>query len=214
MRRIGLTQRVDVVSAYRERRDGLDQNWARLVSSLDLAPVPLCNEVSDPDRYLEALGLSGIILTGGNDLSYVSPDVGTAPERDRFEHHLLTYCANRNLPVLGVCRGFQLLNVHHGGGLVPLRGHVARQHPVQIAEQPPFFALNTGEVHSYHKYGINATCLSPSFLPVAWADDGTIEAAVHQTLPHYAVMWHPEREWPFRAGDLSLIETIFRGSLR
>ena len=62
MRRIGITQRVESAAGHGERRDCLDQRWGRLLASRGFIPVPLCNEVEDVARYVEALALDGVIL--------------------------------------------------------------------------------------------------------------------------------------------------------
>src|SRR5215211_4649236 len=77
----------------------------------------------DPDELLDRL--DGLILAGGVDVDPAAygerphPEVGgTAPERDRFELALAHRALERELPLLGICRGMQLLNVARGGTLV------------------------------------------------------------------------------------------------
>ena len=114
--------------------------------------------------------------------------------------------AGRGVPVLGVCRGFQFMNVHLGGGLSPVSGHVASYHAI---------SSDTGlfpEVNSYHDYGIVADDLAPSLEVVATGPDGTVEAARHGTLPWIGVMWHPERERPFAELDRRLVRAHLLGS--
>ena len=94
-KRIGLTQRVEVVPGYGERRDCLDQRWAGLMIGLGFCPIPLSNDVLDVPAYLEALQMDGVVLTGGNDLVEAAGSERTAPERDRFEHLLLDFCDGR-----------------------------------------------------------------------------------------------------------------------
>jgi putative glutamine amidotransferase len=71
MRRIGITQRVEVVEDYEERRDCLDQRWGPLLRSMGLLPIPLCNRIDDVAGYVSALDLDGFLLTGGNDIAGV-----------------------------------------------------------------------------------------------------------------------------------------------
>lgn len=133
MKRIGLTQRVEVLPDRNERRDCLDQNWARLLFGLGMMPLPLANKVENPDNYLRALRLDGVILTGGNDLKEIEGGNNTAPERDRFEHFLLDFCGLLRLPVLGVCRGVQIIHVYCGGRITTINDHVSCRHPVTLA---------------------------------------------------------------------------------
>ena len=125
MKRIGLTQRVEVAAETGERRDALDQAWAPLVTGMGFVPVPLPNRTSNISAAIDNLQLGGIIMTGGNDLGHLPHAHNTAPERDELEHHLLDLCAERGIPVLGVCRGLQMIACHYGGELSPLHGHVA-----------------------------------------------------------------------------------------
>ena len=209
MKRIGLTQRVEVVTSYGERRDCLDQRWAGLLLGLGFCPVPLGNEVQDVESYLAALSLDGIIFTGGNDLIEAAGSADVTPERDRFEHLALDVCKAEILPALGVCRGLQLINVHCGGGLVSVDGHVAQPHSVVLDTE--FFrgCPETIVANSFHGFTIDDSCISTSLKPVARAQDGTIEAAVHKTLPYFGVMWHPERERSITEHDLLMIRTAF-----
>jgi putative glutamine amidotransferase len=167
MKRIGLTQRVEVVPSYGERRDCLDQNWARFLLEAGLLPVPLSNAVSDVTAYVDALELDGVVLTGGNDPSSLSGARNTAPERDRFESLLVTHCRERKLPLIGVCRGMQVLNLELGGN------------------------------------AISASGLGDGLEPVATCADGTVEVLRHRDGLFHGLMWHPEREQPFREWDLA-----------
>ena len=220
MKRIGLTQRVEVVARRGERRDGLDRRWAELLVSRGFAPVPLCNLGNDVRRYLAALDLHGVILTGGNDLASLDGARDAAPERDHFEHELLALCGERALPVLGVCRGAQVMCLFHAGGVSPVADHVARRHAVTrevhavasavervVRDWPTRF-----EVNSYHAFTLSPDRVRPQFLALARADDGSVEAMGHVALPQLGILWHPERERPFVQGPLDLVQALFSGA--
>ena len=64
-------------------------------------------------------------------------------------------------------------------------------------------------VNSYHNWGISKSDLSPNLLPLAIADDGTIEALEHKQLPWVGIMWHPEREVTMDYSNIQLIKTLF-----
>ncbi len=90
MNRIGITQRVDVVQRYGERRDCLDQRWSDFVLQLGYIPMPLPNIASEKVAQLvEALELSAVILSGGNSIACLDTEAhDAAPERDAFENAL------------------------------------------------------------------------------------------------------------------------------
>jgi len=209
MKRIGLTQRVAHIESYGERRDCLDQKWAELFLHLGFAPVPLCNLTSGLDTYLESLDLSGVVLTGGNDLSSLPNPSNAAPERDTFEENLLNYCVDQKIPVLGVCRGLQMLNHYYGGTLTSIEGHVAQNHLIQSTDKSSRLGFETQEVNSFHNYAIQQENLGQNLQPLAISHDGTVEAFEHQNDDCLGIMWHPERETPFQESDLNLIKTFF-----
>ncbi len=207
--KIGLTQRVEVVASYGERRDCLDQAWARLLAAASMLPVPLCNGVEDVETYLLELALDGLILTGGNDLSHLPEAKSAAPERDAFERRVLAVAAQRDVPVLGVCRGMQMMVAADGGELVAIEGHVASRHPIASCTGSPAYLSDRGEVNSYHGFGVPADGLGPSWRPLVTAPDGTVEAVAHRRLRQWAVMWHPERA-PQDAGDARLLRDLLQ----
>jgi N5-(cytidine 5'-diphosphoramidyl)-L-glutamine hydrolase len=211
MKLVGLTQRVELVPTHRERRDSLDQAWTCLLQTLGFLPVPLPNGPADKvEAYLDNLAFGGIILTGGNDLC-VSSGSDQAPERDRFERSLLDACIKRRLPVLGVCRGMQMMIVYHGGTISEIDGHAASRHEINLEAEAFKSECRSRTIASYHNFGILPAGLPPNVRPIAWAPDGSIEAICHVHLPHYGIMWHPEREDPCHEMDLLMIQRIFEG---
>lgn len=205
LRRIGITQRTMVLAERGESRDTLDVRLARLVWELGLTPIPLTNALAENDAdpavvltYLSSLGLDAVVLSGGDD-------VGDPPARDRTERAVLALAEREGLPVLGICRGMQLLNVFLGGSLTPVDGHVATRHAI---EGPAF---QRREVNSFHRFAIAPDGLGPDLVALAHADDGTVEAVRHLQRPWTGMMWHPEREAPFVEEDLMLVASALHG---
>jgi putative glutamine amidotransferase len=207
MTRIGLTQRVETVKTYEERRDCLDQRWGPLMQSFGVDPIPLFNQTADVDTYVDRLDLDGIVLTGGNDLASLADGSNVAPERDQFERTLLETAIDRKLPVLGVCRGLQLLNVYCGGSIHGIDDHVAIEHDLEIDQKVAPIAVSTESVavNSYHSYGVADQGLGDQLAVAGRAPDGSIEWVEHTQYPITAIMWHPERESPSTALDQRII---------
>ena len=209
MLRIGLTQRVKILPDRNERWDCLDQAWTRLLSSNGFLPVPLPNLIKYVDTLILELKLEGIILTGGNDLSHLAGAKDKAPERDTFEHRLLETCAKFDIPVLGVCRGMQIIIDHYDGELVPINQHVATFHDLLIQSQDLMPLTNRELVNSFHKYGVKQNGLGNELQLIATAPDGTVEAIAHKTLKQWGIMWHPERP-PKNKMDIELLKALFK----
>lgn len=145
-----------------------------------------------------------LLLPGGGDLEpwrYGQENAASRnlePERDAAELRLLRDFTAAGKPVLGVCRGLQVINVFFGGTLaqdVPGHGTLAgadRLHGVRTAPSP--LRALWGEaltVNSAHHQA--ADRLGGGLRAVQWAEDGVVEALCHQRLPVWAVQWHPER---------------------
>lgn len=198
--RVAVSQRVDWLPERNERRDALDQNLCRWLVSAGYMPVPVPNVMgqmqgnnpSPMQNWLSATNPDAILLSGGND-------IGDAPERDNTERCLLAYAEEKCLPVLGICRGMQMLSVWAGSTLRPVAGHVGTRHRLQ--------SELTGEVNSFHRFAVSVC--PPGFLVTATSEDGSIEAIRHETLPWQGWMWHPERETVFQLADMQRLQALF-----
>ncbi len=212
VRRIGLTQRVEVFYSGQERRDCLDQAWARLLWTIGFLPIPLSNSVTDEtSTYLDALDLCGVILTGGNDLAHLDDARTAAAERDEFEFRLVRECHARALPILGICRGMQVLNVHFGGSLDHIEGHAGTEHTVFALD--PTDGSRSFSVNSFHDYAVLPSGVADNLDPTVVADDGSIEGFRHKTWRCCeGFMWHPERPGPSRESDIGRIKRLFEGT--
>ncbi|MEJ2758946.1 MAG: gamma-glutamyl-gamma-aminobutyrate hydrolase family protein [Anaerolineales bacterium] len=171
-----------------------------------------------PENYPDLLKrLDGIIFSGGGDidLQYFPGEphpkiYGVDLERDAFELSLARLAVDRDLPLMGICRGFQVINVALGGTLYT---HIldqlpnALEHSCYPANPPDFlahdvnlrpgtklaaiFQAETIKVNSLHHQGTKQ--LAPGLIPAATAPDGLLEAFEIPDHPFgLAVQWHPE----------------------
>lgn len=197
MKRAIYTQRVEVVETYKERRDCADQRIAEFIWKAGFLPVPVPNNNAFIDEFVNEINPSIIVLVGGNSLVKYG---GNAPERDETDENLLNIAVERRIPLYGFCRGMQSILNFFGNELVAVDGHVAVHHDVVGEEK----SIN---VNSYHNQG----CMelkNEQLTVVLRSRDGVVEKIKHRSLPIVGTMWHPERENPFRAGDLMLLKKL------
>ena len=162
------------------------------------------------DEALEAI--HGLVLPGGADLEPQlygqephEETYGVVPERDRAELALLQGALRRDLPVLAICRGSQVLNIARGGDLlqhlpevVGHEGHkehpgVFADHDVRIDGESRLAELVGAHapIKSHHHQGFGR--VGEGLREVAWADDGSVEAIEDPEAPFVlGVLWHPE----------------------
>jgi putative glutamine amidotransferase len=219
---VGVTQRVIAVPARGERRDALDQAWVPFLADCGLEPIPVPNRLPDPAGYLRRLGVRGVILSGGGNVSgslgrrdglvVTVPSVGTdfAPERDVTETALLRASIEDGWPVIGVCRGMQAMNLFHGGRLSLLSAHAGTRHALtRCGTAAGLKGLDfDAEVNSFHDFGIAADGVGQGLIVLA-VSDSRPEAFMHSELQHLGIMWHPERNAPFSPNDVRLFAKFF-----
>lgn len=198
---IAVSQRVDRVPARAETRDALDQRLALWLTTLGGLPVPVPNAVGDRlDEWLDALRPAAVVLSGGNDL-------GDSPERDFTETRLINHAIRAGLPLLGICRGMQMLAHHAGTALAKVTGHAGTRHALSgaLASEGKL----PGEVNSFHNWAL--TDCPHGYEVLARAPDGCIEALRHCGHRWEGWMWHPERETPFGEQELVRARNLLIG---
>ena len=196
------------------------ESWDDYADCLEAAGADC--EAIDLDEWQRGTGVEsydGLIITGGIDIdpacygespsSYVTD---TNAARDEFESALLQDALERDLPVLGICRGHQLFNVVHGGGLLQ---HIAEREPhrarsgedgaidsgwhdVTLAEGSllaSLFGRRSLRVNSRHHQAVTLDRLAPGLRVAATTPDGVVEALERPDRRWVvSVQWHPERK--------------------
>lgn len=180
---IAITQRLVRHDSYNELREALSIEWGALFGAEFGAflPLPLCFEI--PFTRYEQI-INGCILSGGNDLNIFN-NKEENKIRDEYEKNVIERCIKRRIPILGICRGAQVLAHFFGSEIKPCQNHIGT-HLVRDKWGDEF------RVNSFHNYAI--THLGADLECLAVAEDNTIEAFKHKSLPFYALMWHIERE--------------------
>lgn len=188
-------------------------------SIISAGACPVLIPLGLPEELVNELlnRLDGVLFTGGGDISpemYGQPDhssiEGIDPDRDQVELMMITQAIQKGLPLMGICRGLQIINVALGGDLY---ADILEQHAQPLKHQ--YYPDYPGEylahevsieqasmlvkvfpdarvpVNSLHHQGVRN--LAPGLKPAAFAPDGIIEAFEITGHPFgLAVQWHPE----------------------
>lgn len=201
----------DVKDAYKSSVS-MDYSLAILQSGGIPIVLPCHEDIDAIEQLIEKL--DGLLLSGG-----VDPDpmlygedclqnIGEiSPERDKFEYILLEKFIKTKKPILGICRGLQLVNIFYGGTLYQDISYVNTiiqhkqkwfldmpTHDIEIIENDHLFYTLFGKntrVNSFHHQMIKD--LSPKLTAIACSKDGVIEGVMKKDHPFfYATQWHPE----------------------
>lgn len=168
--------------------------------------LPIIEDLETICKQIE--NIDGLLLSGGQDLhphhynEEPSPKIGTiCLERDRYEIAAVRHASSLNIPIFGVCRGLQLLNVVFGGSLhQDIPGHSQKMkreeafHTIEIVpgtKMHKIFGAEKVKTNSFHHQAVKH--LAPGFRATACANDGTIEG-IERIEGSFVmgVQWHPE----------------------
>lgn len=200
---IGITQRLVEHDKYKETRECLALDWGELFAKgedfADFVPLPLSYEV-DFLRY--ARHLQGVIFSGGNDLSIftkesANKDYTLSLKRDAYESKIIKYCIDYGLPLLGICRGAQMIAHYFGAKFITSERHIAPHEVFCVQSKSLDKAQDKNKydaciANSFHRYCIKE--IFEPLIPLAIAKDDTIEAYKHAQEPIFGIMWHIERD--------------------
>ena len=201
------------------------QNYLNAVLEFGHEPVKV-------DAAVDSQDYDGLVLPGGCDIVpqyYGEEDTGcwgTNEELDKLQFAVLDKVVKAGKPVLGICRGHQVVNVYFGGSMIQHIPGFARHahdedssedkaHPTRMTPGSLVYRLYGPEVitnSSHHQAAKNV----PDCLEItAMFDDGYVEGLAHKTLPVFSVQWHPERMFlsyykPERADGALIWKEFFR----
>lgn len=197
------------------RRSYVNEDYVKSVIKNGGIPyiIPMNNNVEVVKEQIN--NVDGLILSGGHDVTprYYNQEPyknlgGILPERDEFDFKLVEFAKEKNIPILGVCRGCQILNVYYGGSLyqdLSLKNGAnikhnqvnfpsMTTHSVDLVDGTRLKELFKEEsimVNSFHHQIIDE--VAPGFVASAYSKDGVVEAIEKPEYKYMlAVQWHPE----------------------
>ena len=192
--------------------DALKENDIEVIATLDVD---------------EAIKCDGLLLPGGGDIDpvYYGEEMNGSDEPDReldkAQRDILDAFVKAKKPILGICRGMQLINIYFGGSLhqdlVTRDIHTRKNdndsiHSVKSVEEGNLFEKFYGKtfnINSAHHQG--AKKLGKGLKEVLRSEDGVCEAVIHEELPIIATQFHPERmSYKQRRDDTVVCEEIFK----
>jgi len=148
------------------------------IRELGFSPQPVWNETFGKQPLIfDRQALDLLVLSGGET-------IGTQASRDEFELNLLQEAERARIPVLGICRGMQVMMSTQRVELEELDAHSGTRHHIT--------GEFSGEVNSFHNFGVKIDPVG--FEAIAHAEDHSVEAIRHKSNPWLGIMWHPERE--------------------
>jgi putative glutamine amidotransferase len=225
---IGIVAHHFYAQSYRINVDGQIDAYRRAVAMAGGAPVLIPLELEEAQWRAIYAKLDGILLPGGVDVDPVHyqeaphPRLGEVdPELDRAELMLARWALADDLPLLGICRGAQLLNVAAGGSLVQdipsqwanalvhatstVNAHIVTVRPeARLAE-----VLGVAKCMTNSRHHQAAKELGPDFIVTATASDGVIEAIERMGAAYcIGVQWHPENLVDHNPVMLRLFEAL------
>ena len=194
-----ITQSITYDKNRNELSDIIDTQLINFFLKLDYLPIPISNFYENPKLFLKSFKISAIILSGGNDF-------GKFPKRDNVEKNLIKYSIIKKIPLIGICRGMQLVNKYFKGKLIKIDNHVKKNHLIISSVDKKKVMVN-----SYHNYTIEEKSLHKDFsILYRCLKDNSIESFMHKRNKILGIMWHPEREKKFKTFDKKLIKDFLK----
>ena len=186
MLKIGITS--NLKEYYKGYIDFIDHYWLNYFEKKNINYYLVPNNKKLSKKKIEEINL--LIIPGGND---VSNSLNTSKIRNSIEINLIKICFKKKIPILGICRGAQLLNKSFGGKIKKVKKHMRTRHNIFFINKE-IVKKELLSVNSFHNDGIKKNDLSKVFKMLASDKDENVEMFISKDKKIIGTMWHPERE--------------------
>ena len=198
---VAISTRITRAVDYHEIRDSISHDLVDNLVNQNFIPLLIPNTNLTPEQYFQKIPFDLLILSGGDDLitgKKISADLKEEKIRDEIEKDYLKFSLKKNIPIIGICRGMQIIN-HYFGGKITLGfkdTHVNKNHKIIIEDfGKEIFPNDKFLVNSFHKNIITLNDMSSELLPLMFAEDNSVEGFIHKKKSILGVMFHPERNF-------------------
>lgn len=183
---------------YDTHIDFIDHHWLNFFDKKKIDFILLPNKKKLAlQKIKNSKKINFIIIPGGTDL--FKKDKISKIRLD-IEKLLIQHSIKRNIPLLGVCRGMQLINHYYGGKLNKVKNHMKVKNKIFLKDS--MFKKKLMIVKCYHTFGINKSNLGKNLKIKAVDNNSNIEMFEHKHKNIIGVMWHPERESNYKKLEL------------
>lgn len=208
---------IGIFPSYDEEKEQLYLNKQYLDEIISFGGIPFVIPLSSDQKIIYEIinDIDGLVLSGGYDIGpkcygqeNSGKSTGISEITDECESELIRLAIEADIPILGICRGMQALNVFCGGSLIQdipsehgfavthlLPKPEVAFHNIKIEKESPLsnaVGFGTHLINSYHHQAVKN--VAPDFSVTATAEDGIIEAIYHKNKKFVlGIQWHPER---------------------
>ena len=197
MKTIAITQRITYFYEGRDMYDCIDRNWNDFLFRCGIIPFILPNNIRQVKKILNLTKIDGVILSGGDDLICLG---GKDLPREQVEEFLIRLCIKKKIPLLGVCRGMQKIQNFFNVKLLKIYSKVKKFEEVIIGNKKT-------KINSFHLFGTKQN--HKNFRNWVVSSDGVVKAIECRKNKIIGIMWHPERNIPFKKEDVKLFKNFF-----
>tara|TARA_B100001248_G_C27381624_1_gene457243 strand:- start:880 stop:1503 length:624 start_codon:yes stop_codon:yes gene_type:complete len=189
MQNILITQKI-YFDKHHQINWSLENSWYNYFYNKKINLIPINNSIHSYKK-LSFLKPKGIIISGGNDLYSVIKSKENLI-REKYETKIIRYAIKKKIPILGVCRGFQLIAKLFRAKVFKINKHVRTTHSLQIEKKICGVNIRKLKINSFHNYAIRN--LPKTFNLIIRYVDNSIEIAQSKKFKILCLMFHPERK--------------------